>query len=45
MYSQVINYIKQRVEITNTEIEESLQYSEFNKFANGDYVLRAAKCN
>lgn len=43
MYSQVINYIKQRVEITNKEIEDSLQYSEFKKFAKGDYILRAGE--
>lgn len=43
MYSQVINYIKQRVEITDKEIEDSLQYSEFKKFAKGDYILRAGE--
>jgi len=43
MYSQVINYIKQRVEITDKEIENSLQYSEFKKIAKGDYILRAGE--
>jgi CRP-like cAMP-binding protein len=43
MYSQVINYIKQRVEIANKEIEVALQYSEFKKFAKGDYILRAGE--
>jgi len=41
MYSQVINYIKQRIEISNREIEEGLQYSEVKKFKKGDYILRA----
>lgn len=43
MYSQIINYIKQRVEITDKEIEDSLQYSEFKKFAKGEYILRAGE--
>jgi CRP/FNR family transcriptional regulator, anaerobic regulatory protein len=43
MYSQVINYIKQRVEISREEIEESLQYSDFKKYAKGDYILRAGE--
>jgi len=43
MYSQVINYIKQRVEISREEIEESLRYSDFKKFAKGDYILRAGE--
>ncbi|HET6769281.1 MAG TPA: Crp/Fnr family transcriptional regulator [Chitinophagaceae bacterium] len=43
MYSQVINYIKQRVEISREEIEESLKYSNFKKFAKGDYILRAGE--
>ena len=32
MYSQVINYIKERIEISRDEIEESLKYSEFKRF-------------
>jgi len=43
MYSQVINYIKQRVEISREEIEENLKYSDFKKFAKGDYILGAAE--
>lgn len=43
MYSQVINYIKQRVEISREEIEESLKYSDFKKYAKGDYILRAGE--
>ncbi len=43
MYSQVINYIKQRIEISREEIEESLKYSEFRKFAKGDHILRAGE--
>lgn len=43
MYLQVINYIKQRVEISREEIEESLKYSDFKKFAKGDYILRAGE--
>lgn len=43
MYSQVINYIKQRIEISREEIEESLKYCEFKKFAKGDYILRAGE--
>jgi len=43
MYSQVINYIKQRIEISNQEIEDSLQHSTFKKFAKGDYILRAGE--
>jgi len=42
MYSQVINYIKQRIEISNREIEEGLQYSEVKKFKKGDYILEQA---
>ena len=43
MYSQVINYIKQRIEISREEIEEGLKYSNFKKFIKGDYVLRAGE--
>lgn len=43
MYSQIINYIKQRVGISREEIEESLKYSEYKKFAKGDYILRAGE--
>ena len=40
MYLQVINYIKQRAEISQAEIEESLKFTEFKKYTKGDYVLR-----
>jgi CRP-like cAMP-binding protein len=43
MYSRVINYIKQRVEISREEIEESLKYTDFKKYAKGDYILRAGE--
>ncbi len=43
MYSQIINYIKQRIEISREEIEESLQYSEFKTFAKGEYILKAGE--
>lgn len=43
MYSQVINYIKQRVEISRSAIEESLKYSEFKKIPKGEYILRAGE--
>ena len=43
MCSQVINYIKQRVEISWEEIKESLQYSDFKTYAKGEYVLRAGE--
>lgn len=46
MYSQVINYIKQRVEISQEEIEESLKFCEFKQYSKGDYILRAGEhCN
>lgn len=41
MYAQIINYIKQRIEITNKELEEAFQYSEFKKFKKGEYILAA----
>lgn len=43
MYSQVINYIRQRVEITQEEIEESLKHSDYKQYAKGDYILRAGE--
>ena len=43
MYSQVINYIKQRIKISREEIEEALRYSDFKKYAKGDYILRAGE--
>jgi CRP-like cAMP-binding protein len=43
MYSQVINYIKQRIEISREEIEETLKYSDFKKYKKGDYILRTGE--
>lgn len=43
MYSQVIDYIKQRIEISKAEIEEALKYSHLKKFAKGEYILRAGE--
>jgi len=43
MYSQVINYIKQRVEISREEIEATLKYSDFRRYAKGDYILRTGE--
>ena len=40
MYSQVINYIEQRIEISRKEIEETLKYSDFKKC---NYILRAGE--
>ena len=40
---QIIHYIKQRIKISREEIEESLKYSDFKKFAKGDYILRAGQ--
>ena len=40
MYSSVISYIKQRIEISDEEIEEGLKYSVFKKYAKGEYILR-----
>ena len=43
MYSQVIDYIKQRIEISQSAIEESLRYTDFKRFAKGDYILRVGE--
>jgi len=43
MYSNVINYIKQRIQISREEIEEGIKYSNFKKFDKGDYILRAGE--
>ncbi|NII26355.1 Crp/Fnr family transcriptional regulator [Pseudoflavitalea sp. X16] len=40
MYSRVANYIKQRIEISDEEIEEGLQYTTFKKYLKGEYILR-----
>lgn len=43
MYSQIINYIKQRVEISPEEIEQSLKHSQFRKYTKGDFILRTGE--
>lgn len=43
MYSQVIDYIKQRIQISDAEIGEGLKYSEFRSFSKGDYILRSGE--
>jgi CRP-like cAMP-binding protein len=43
VYSQIINYIKQRIDISQEEIEDGLKYSEFKTYAKGDYILRAGE--
>ena len=40
MYSRVIDYIKQRIEITNEELEEGLKYSVSKKYEKGEYIIR-----
>jgi hypothetical protein len=40
MYSQVTGFIKQRIEISQVEVEEALSYCTFRKYAKGDYLLR-----
>lgn len=40
MYSKVINYIRQRIEISGDDLEESLKLSTFKKYAKGEYVIR-----
>ena len=44
MYSGVVNYIKQRIEISDEELEEGLKYSVFKKYAKGEYILRIGEC-
>lgn len=40
MYSQVINYIKQRIRISDARIEDSHKCSDIKKSAMGDYILQ-----
>jgi len=40
MYSGIISYIKQRIEISDEELEEGLKYSVFKKYAKAEYILR-----
>ncbi|OQP60083.1 hypothetical protein A3860_34705 [Niastella vici] len=36
----VINYIRQRIEISDEELEEGLRYSVFKKYTKGKYIIR-----
>lgn len=40
MHSKVIAYIKQRIEISDKELEEGLTYSTFKKYEKGEYIIR-----
>lgn len=40
MYSQIIKYIKERIEISDKELHEGLQHSAYKKYMKGDYVIR-----
>jgi CRP/FNR family transcriptional regulator, anaerobic regulatory protein len=40
MYSAIVTYIKQRIEISDKEIEGALQFSSDKKFLKGEYILR-----
>jgi CRP-like cAMP-binding protein len=40
MYSKVINYIRQRIEITDEELEEGLKYSVSKTYEKGDYIIK-----
>ena len=40
MYEKVISYIKQRIEITDEELEQGLKCTMFKKYEKGDYVIR-----
>lgn len=40
MYSRVINYIKQPIDITEVKLEEGLKYSVSKTYLKGAYVIR-----
>jgi CRP-like cAMP-binding protein len=40
MYDQVRDYIKKRIHIADTDLEESFKYSTIRTYKKGDYVLR-----
>jgi CRP/FNR family transcriptional regulator, anaerobic regulatory protein len=40
MYSSVIKYIKQRIDISDREIDEGLKYSVPKTYQKGDYIIR-----
>ncbi len=41
MYSQIISYIRKRIEFSSEEIDEGLQYVDFRTYAKGEYILSA----
>jgi CRP-like cAMP-binding protein len=43
MYSKVISYIKQRIEISDEELDVALQYSVPKNYEKGEYVLRVGE--
>jgi len=40
MYSKVITYIKQRIEIADEELEQGLKHITFKKYLKGEYILK-----
>lgn len=40
MYTSIIKYIKQRIEISREEIEAALSFSSYKKYLKGEYILR-----
>jgi CRP/FNR family transcriptional regulator, anaerobic regulatory protein len=43
MFSQVTDYIRQRIEITPGEIEEAFKYCVLRKYEKGDYILKTGE--
>jgi len=42
MYSKVITYIKQRIEITGKKLEQGLKHITFKKYLKGEYIHAGA---
>jgi hypothetical protein len=40
MYSQVSDYIKSRIQISDKDLEEAFKYSTLRNYKKGDYILR-----
>lgn len=40
MYSQIIDYIKRRIEISDEELEEGLKHSTFKTYLKGEYIFK-----
>jgi CRP-like cAMP-binding protein len=40
MYSQLIDYIKRRIEISDEELEKGLRHSTSRKYLKGEYIIR-----